>query len=73
LAAVPLKVRVEESVAAAAFTVPVNVGDAENTAFPVPVSSERSAASCAEVENAEERPKVEVATQLKPEPVVWSI
>jgi hypothetical protein len=39
LAAEPDIVRAEERVAAAALSVPVNVGDAEKTAEPVPVSS----------------------------------
>jgi hypothetical protein len=51
-AAVPESVSVEESVAADALIVPVNVGDAEKTTLPVPVSSLRIAKSSAEVSNA---------------------
>jgi hypothetical protein len=43
-----------EKLAAAAVSVPVSVGEAERTKFPVPVSSESHCASCAEVEKSEE-------------------
>ncbi len=49
LAAEPLSVSVDESVAAAALTVPVKVGDAENTRLPVPVSSVTSASNSDDV------------------------
>ena len=50
--------------ALASVVLPVNVGPPENTTLPaVPVSSERSAASCAELENEDEKPRDEVAVQ----------
>src|SRR3989344_4185129 len=52
-----------EKFAAAAVIVPVNVGLAENTTLPVPVSSESHCEKCCEVEKSEE---VAVSTHAEP-------
>ena len=63
--AVPVAVRAEN------VAVPENAGAFEKTERPEPVSSERIAASCAEVVKDEPIPSVLVATHVNPVPVLF--
>ena len=65
----PPKFTVPVAVRPLKVAVPEKAGLFEKTARPVPVSSERSAASPAEFENAVERPRLEVAIHCVPVPV----